>query len=747
MAKILTSNVVITRDKSSLDNLFNGETIDFESIDTNKFLVSPKKNKYLVSLEYEINFNSDTHTFLSLTFADFDGRFEIEYLSSTDLMSNLIKSQIEARNFEEIDPEELKLKYRDTIYVCFGNGDKIRNWSDPHKFELREADIDIEKGIRYFKLMYSPSNSSLFRKPIVVDADEINPQREKVPFENATHLLNCKVDVSKDSFSKILEKFFYKYLKDVCETENVVVLIPDGIDEAISALAKKRNELDEEKIFSENFFIDLKNPSKDVGSDVKTDSPIIKTKTTKADYNLENDKLENKDTGKRIASFNQHKFYNKTANTLIDLDLHAPINCLSQGIQKLLKLADADGVIATEETSIKYLKKFVGAGLIKNEDGRCVLLGMSKQISELIYLNNFSISQTPEPTVKLFNESEHKQRLESNSYREAIKSIFRKKKNSSGFEEDINLDEFSFGRSPGQNSNFVIDPVIKQLTKAVRDYEDSDTPVFVHNLKNSNVLSINIENNKNSYLLAIDYAIETDFYNLLIEQANSKYKEREEYKKLKIELNQLVTIISEIINKSKNDKELKDNASRSPLVTEDAEKIKRIMVQNKEDQKDLKKVIKATLKYIESKNSSSPSDQSKQTSTEQDDALVNLIYKLLQNKDYLIYLKDGYGAESEQFRRAAIFKKLYTIGSPNITIKTLPYFNLSDFRTIAYKYAILLSKKTVGQISPNNPNLKDLVNQLDFFSGLYNIVGFRHIINPEEMYSEFKLLKKYVEVI
>ena len=117
MAKILTSNVIITRDKKALENLFNAETLDFESIDADKFLVSPKRNKYLISLEYEINYNSNSHTFLSLVFADFDGRFEIEYLSNTDLITNLIKAQIEAKKFEEIDSQELKSKYRDTIYV------------------------------------------------------------------------------------------------------------------------------------------------------------------------------------------------------------------------------------------------------------------------------------------------------------------------------------------------------------------------------------------------------------------------------------------------------------------------------------------------------------------------------------------------------------------------------------------------------------------------------------------------------
>jgi len=740
MAKILTSNVLITRDKKALENLFNADTLDFESIDSDKFLVSPKKNKYLISLEYEINYNSNSHTFLSLVFADFDGRFEIEYLSNNDLMTTLIKAQIEARKFEDINPEELKSKYRDTIYISFGSGDKARNWSDPLKFELREADLDLENGIRYFKLMYSPSNSSLFRKQIVIDADEINPQQERTPFLNAQHLVTCKVKVERDSYSQILEKYYYEYISKVCETENVIILIPAGIDEAISEISLKRNE-DSDKIFSETFFIDLIEPSNDVGSDVETQSAITKTKTTKADVNLEKDKLQNRKAKEKTATFNQHKFGNLNPNSLIDIDFHAPINCLSLGIQKLLKLADSDGVIASEEISVKFLNKFKEQGLIKDADGRCVIIGLSKQISELIYLNNFSITNNTQPVLSLFEKSKHKN-IQQNAYKEAIRSIFRKKKNSSGFEEEINLDEFSLGSSPNQNTNKVIDPVVKQLLKAVKQYEDTDTPVFTHNLVNSNVLSINLENNKNSYLLAINYAIETDFYNLLIEQAQSKLQEKQEYKNTKLELNRLVDTVSRIINSSKTEKQFKDNAGQDSEVNKDVEQIKNLMQKNNQDQKDLKQVIKSTLQYISSKTS--PEGQSTAST---DDALVNLVYKLLKNKDYLISLKDSYGSSSEEFRRAAIFKRLYTIGSPNIQIKTLPYFNLSDFRTVANKYAILISKKTVGQITPNNPNLKDLVNQLDFFSGVYNIVGFKHTINPDGMYSEFRLLKKYIEVL
>jgi hypothetical protein len=67
-----------------------------------------------------------------------------------------------------------------------------------------------------------------------------------------------------------------------------------------------------------------------------------------------------------------------------------------------------------------------------------------------------------------------------------------------------------------------------------------------------------------------------------------------------------------------------------------------------------------------------------------------------------------------------------------MTIKTLPFFNLSELRTIN-KPALFFSKR----ISPLNTP----VDQFDFFSGEYRITGFRHVITTSECFSEFMLTK------
>jgi len=80
------------------------------------------------------------------------------------------------------------------------------------------------------------------------------------------------------------------------------------------------------------------------------------------------------------------------------------------------------------------------------------------------------------------------------------------------------------------------------------------------------------------------------------------------------------------------------------------------------------------------------------------------------------------------------YSKRYAV---ELTLKTLPFFNLTDARAIN-KPAILFSKQTTLTNS-HRDNSKDVT--LDFFSGEYRITGFRHLITTTECYSEFTLTK------
>ncbi len=72
-----------------------------------------------------------------------------------------------------------------------------------------------------------------------------------------------------------------------------------------------------------------------------------------------------------------------------------------------------------------------------------------------------------------------------------------------------------------------------------------------------------------------------------------------------------------------------------------------------------------------------------------------------------------------------------------LSIKTLPFFHLSTLRLVNFKPCFLFSK----QVTPINPNSNSISNNLDFFSGVYNIAAIKHVINTRECYSQFMLVK------
>jgi hypothetical protein len=742
MAKILTSNVVISKYKESLDNLFTSDVIDFNSVNADKFLVSPKKNKYLTSLEYEINYSSDSHGFLNLVFADIDGKFEQEYLSpSKDVMSQIIEKSIDSRNWASISDTTLKTLCRDTVYVSFGTGDRARNWSAPAAFELYNAFIEVDDGFRYYKLSYVPVNNPLFMKDLMLDSSEVNPKKQKIPFDNTNHLLNLKVNVGdNDSFSRILEKFYKEYLQRLCNTNNVIVLIPDGIDQFIIEKAPI-NKQKQREIFAEYFFIDLVRPKPFEPDPVVTTEYPAKNSIPNSNVpRFELDDPTKTKSKTMVATFNLQKINSNTEFNILDINIFQPINSLSFGIQTCLKISDTVSV-RTDNVS-QNIKKFKEFGLIKNGDsGRCIILGIDKQINELIYQNYYNVKKSTEPTINLFEESEVKKILEGEGFKSAIRDLTRKRKHSSGFEEALNLDELTIdANAPGQNRSKAIDPVVDELVKVIKKYEDTDMPVFTHNMKNSNVLSINIENKTNTYINALNFAVEEDFYNKLIEETKSEsgLKNIEAYKIIEDKADKIIETVTKILESAKT------QPVKFPAGAEDAQQIYDQMVQNKEDTKNLNLILKYTIiHYFNAENFTNTPERENIIQTIVDHAYT--ILTLLQHKKYLISIQSLAGRDTSDFRRAAIFQRLFTVGSPDIKIKTLPYFHLADYNTVAAKYSILLSKKTIAKISPNNTSLNDLVNYLDYFSGLYCIVGFKHTVNPNGSYSEFRLKKRYLE--
>ena len=71
-----------------------------------------------------------------------------------------------------------------------------------------------------------------------------------------------------------------------------------------------------------------------------------------------------------------------------------------------------------------------------------------------------------------------------------------------------------------------------------------------------------------------------------------------------------------------------------------------------------------------------------------------------------------------------------------MSIKTLPTFHLSHTHTINDPCIVFAQDQAIKQ--SRKPS-RSLMNS--FFSGLYKIMGFRHVISPGSAHSEFKIVK------
>jgi hypothetical protein len=408
----------------------------------------------------------------------------------------------------------------------------------------------------------------------------------------------------------------------------------------------------------------------------------------------------------------------------VEFDIYTPINTLSKALQICLG-SDAGGFVVIEENDLQMKSFFKEVGLINSDDDRVVVAGLEFQVNEYVYRSLFKNANF---STKLMKNDEYKSMPERGEYDQRLDKIFKIKNNSSAFSEKILLDELSF-KGPGVNK--AIDPILKNLIEKSNLFKENNIPIFINNLKNSNVISVNIDNVQNPYLLALNVASQTASYNELV-LAAKKEEDVEKYQKEKLEVEELIDDAAFLINAGEDLSNLS--------VKDIEEKLKlRLLLGNSDNINSLKRFGKDSI--------SSNKIQSILDAYDYTKILAVVLYKFFQDKDTLITMHDSYGSESDDFRRAALFRILYRIGSLEVKVKTLPYFNMSSIKNIANQLSLLISKKVIAQISPVNNALKNSEDFLDYFSGVYNIIGFRHVIQEDTMYSEFRLIKKTMETL
>lgn len=119
-------------------------------------------------------------------------------------------------------------------------------------------------------------------------------------------------------------------------------------------------------------------------------------------------------------------------------------------------------------------------------------------------------------------------------------------------------------------------------------------------------------------------------------------------------------------------------------------------------------------------------------------ALLMIAYNKFVQPYATVEMNPAIKGANKKTLQGKVFDYLYRFNT-TINIKTLPYFHISNPSFIR-KPAFLYSKKIQPIRSTNN--LKATPDQVfDFFSGVYTIQGFKHVINGREMHSEFTLFR------
>jgi hypothetical protein len=509
--------------------------------------------------------------------------------------------------------------------------------------------------------------------------------------------------------------------------------------------------------------------------------------------------LKNLDSIKSYILTFQGHFSRKSSVTPNTFDWYQCLNRVFDGIATTVGLDKEDSIpYLYEETDIKLINLWYKNGIIPNNKDRCIVLGVKSLVNNYLYRNSsvFDRQMTTESTLEFnpkykLEDSDLLNKLTKSNYPKELFELISRKKNSSAFSESIILDELAVN-----SSKFLSNQFLKFLGNS-NILKLSDTPIFMNNLKNSNIRSIDV-NNLQSYFSFMNFNVKTDYIDDLILNAKSLYKKSSVYKATNKEFEDLII---EVVKKRQELEKLKPQQAYvnplvaalarepggpaptpvivgnavtplsylndfifgnlkdkvSPEVIETSKKLLSKMEErkNNEDPKNSYKFIfsilsKEVLQVLASEKTID-NDEKITTDIENLSLLVEALFTIgkikMSGDKPILTLADRNGLPSEKNIKAALFQYLYATSTPTITIRTLPFFHLSNNRTIIGKTAILLSKRTTSQVSPINPQLQNLENSLDFFSGVYNIIGAKHIITTSDCYSEFVIQKLIAETI
>lgn len=529
-------------------------------------VISGKNNKYLNSLEYSVNFDNENNPSLTLEFLDTDGNFEQNMFMHLINMvkgslTNVFRKDA-AKNPQQFQTsgsggatavitgstvgveenaltaiEQHSYNYK-RIFVAFGTDNNLSNWSDVLTFYLQKTNIDVSNGLRRYIFKFYASNESIFRPKLKFNFEDPNYLREFLYLDSLDRLLvTIPKNNNKDTLENILYRLVLKYLSVITNTpqQNIIGIIPK-LGNLISVVdpldfTGELASVEIQDIFGENikhainrFGIKEANSNSELSLITqRAVRPLPNALINPAAVDVATEKAGSTST---IDSYMLICDQKDGAVNPAFPNFYDALNKIDKGIKSLLNTVD-DFVII-QENNYKLIKFWQSKGLISNKLDKCIIFGPQQMISEYLYRNyisDFGDTTSPDPeaylkviskdfkgTLPIYDQddplysntvSNPAKIVLNNDYGFDLINTMSKKKISSNFYEQINLDELALANK--ENQKFV------DLFKTKGGiFELFEIPVFLNNFTNSNILNIQFQNSE-VYLQGISLAIESNF--------------------------------------------------------------------------------------------------------------------------------------------------------------------------------------------------------------------------------------------
>lgn len=565
MTKVLAPSVFITKTYDTMRDFI--ETGKTPAITNDFILISKEKNRYLQSLEYSFNYSTKGISELVLRFIDVDGNLENTIFSQT-FLEKLIGSTF-TRYLDQVKSGQGSISDLNyvadnltlsefKIYVAFGVGDDLSNWSPPFICYLTKSNIDISNNIKSYVFTFVPDTGVFLRPSLEVDKNAVN-YSEKFNFgvqnlkSEAEITIKIKgkeavKDYLKQNLTDKLVSLLKIYLSKLTniKSDNIIVLLPEiTSDDFIRYIAYNYQKFKKDELGRVNPDVDgdeydiasilgviplsvLINAYKSIMNiDCRVDD--LKLQAWYADtfkrlrqargsnggmgYGIETRPPERDeedieyDVSLRIYSTSVTSKQARESNNTQIPNFWNPVNNIFEGLRAIYLGGQANlDLKCFVESNLRFLKFFKNKNLIKFDNEPCLIFGESQMISDYLYCNQSNLANIQsflnyKSRFNILQSDPLYQILQSNSesYRsDLVKQLF-PRKNNSAFSEKFNLDELA------------LDPESQEKVKSLEYLSQFNSiltiPNFVHNFKNSNVLSFSLQNVEQSYLQSLRAAV------------------------------------------------------------------------------------------------------------------------------------------------------------------------------------------------------------------------------------------------